>query len=155
MRLTRLPRDCSSCGGCSGFNDSLTDDALPRWQWQRGGWLLVDSFTGRISPINLPEFDVVYSATSWYRDYVAYCGISDDGRKTFAIVAEVNRRKPVLKKALSVVLVDEATPDSACPAPVWQRSPTRVTFEPHGGTTQTFAIRGHVVDVVSVDEEDE
>ena len=38
-------------------NDSLPEDSAPRWQWQRGGWLLVDRVTGHISPINLPEFD--------------------------------------------------------------------------------------------------
>src|SRR5512141_3135849 len=36
-------------------NDSLPEDSVPRWQWQRGGWLLVDRLTGRISAINLPE----------------------------------------------------------------------------------------------------
>jgi hypothetical protein len=30
-------------------NDSLPGDAAPRWQWQRGGWLLVDRGTGRVS----------------------------------------------------------------------------------------------------------
>ncbi len=82
-------------------NDSLPDDPGPRWQWQRGGWLLVDRLTGHIAPINLPEFDVFYSAASWYRDYVAYCGVADDGKKTFAMVAQISRRKPVLKKPLS------------------------------------------------------
>ncbi len=62
-------------------NDSLPEDPGPRWQWQRGGWLLVDRLTGHVSPINLPEFDVLYSAASWYRDYVAYCGIAEDGKK--------------------------------------------------------------------------
>src|SRR3974390_1341921 len=47
-------------------NDSLPEDLGPRWQWQRGGWLLVDRVTGRISPINLPEFDAFYSAATWY-----------------------------------------------------------------------------------------
>ncbi len=63
------------------FNDSLPQEsnAPPHWQWQRGGWLLVDRITGHISPINLPEFDAFYSAASWYRDYAAYCGLSDDG----------------------------------------------------------------------------
>ncbi len=42
-----------------------------------------------------------------------------------------------------------------CPAPVWQRSPARVSFAPVSGEKQTFAIRGHVVDVVSSDEEQE
>src|ERR1700682_408880 len=40
-------------------NDSLPQESAstPHWQWQRGGWLLVDRTTGHISPINLPEFD--------------------------------------------------------------------------------------------------
>ncbi len=82
-------------------NDSLPEDSGPRWQWQRGGWLLVDRLTGRVSPVNLPEFDAYYSAASWYRDYVAYCGVADDGKKTYAMVAQLSRRKPVLKKVLS------------------------------------------------------
>ncbi len=134
-------------------NDSLPEDSAPRWQWQRGGWLLVDRITGRISPLNLPEFDAFYSAVSWYRDYAAYCGVADDGKKTFAIVAELNRRKPVLKKPLAE-LGDDAAPDSACPAPSWQRNPVRVTFEAAGTQKQTFAIRGHAVDVVSEEEEE-
>jgi hypothetical protein len=136
-------------------NDSLPEESVPRWQWQRGGWLLVDRVTGRISPINLPEFDVYYSAATWYRDYVAYCGVSDDGKKTYAMVAQLSRRKPVLKKPLSTDGVsDDAAPDSACPVPSWQRSPMRISFEPQGSPKQTFAIRGHVVDVVN-DSEDE
>ncbi len=137
-------------------NDSLPEDPSPRWQWQRGGWLLVDRLTGHIAPINLPEFDVFYSAASWYRDYIAYCGVADDGKKTFAIVAQIGRRKPVLKKPLSDNgVADDAAPDSACPAPSWQRSPVRVSFEPAGIPKQTFAIRGHVVDVVNDAEEEE
>ena len=46
-------------------NDALPEDAAPKWQWQRGGWLMVDRLTGRISAVNLPEFDAVYSASSW------------------------------------------------------------------------------------------
>lgn len=42
-------------------NDSLPEDSTPKWQWQRGGWLLVDRLSGRISPINLPDFDPLYS----------------------------------------------------------------------------------------------
>ena len=136
-------------------NDSLPEDGAPRWQWQRGGWLLVDRVTGHVSVINLPEFDVLYSASSWYRDYVAYCGVNDDGKKTFVIVAQLNRRKPVLKKALSEALEEDAAADSACPMPVWQRSPVRVSFQAVGGEKQTFAIRGHVVDLVNDTEEEE
>ncbi len=138
------------------MNDSLREDAAPWWQWQRGGWLLVDRTTGRISPINLAEFDTFYSASSWYRDYVAYRGVSDDGKKTYAIVAQLNRRKPVLKKPLSDDgVADDATPDSACAVPTWQRGPVRVSFQAAGGAKKTFAIRGHVVDLVNDAEEEE
>jgi hypothetical protein len=136
-------------------NDSLPDESTPRWQWQRGGWLLVDRTTGRVSPISLPEFDALYSAASWFRDYVAYCGVSDDEKKTYAVVAQLGRRKPILKKLLSNdSLPEDAPPDSACPAPSWQRAPVRVSFEPVGGAKETFIIRGHVVDVMSDEEEE-
>jgi hypothetical protein len=136
-------------------NDSLPGEAAPRWQWQRGGWLLVDRVTGRVSPVNLPEFDAFYSAVSWYRDYAAYCGVADDGKKTFAIVAQLNRRKPILKKEIAGGLAEDAAADSACPVPAWQRGPARVSFEPAGVARQTFAIRGHVVDGVSEVEVEE
>lgn len=135
-------------------NDSLPEDSSIRWQWQRGGWLLVDRLTGRISAVNLPAFDNDYSAASWYRDYVSYCGVSDDGKKVFATVVQLNRRKPVMKRVLSGVTLDEAQPNSACPAPVWQRSPVRVSFEPSAGGKQTFAIRGSVADVFTNSEDD-
>jgi hypothetical protein len=61
------------------------NDALPtensnasHWLWQRGGWLLVDRVTGHVSQLNLPEFDPFYSTASWYRDYIAYCGVSQE-----------------------------------------------------------------------------
>jgi hypothetical protein len=84
------------------LNDTLPDETgpTPRWQWERGGWLLVDRVTGQVSQINLPEFDPFYSTASWYRDFIAYCGVSDDGKKLFAIVAQLGRRKPILKKPL-------------------------------------------------------
>jgi hypothetical protein len=135
-------------------NDGLPEDAGPRWQWQRGGWLVVDRLTGRVAPINLPEFDAYYSAASWYRDYVAYCGVADDGKKTFAVVVQLGRRKAVLKKVLGGTISDEAMADSLCPSPIWQRSPVRVNFEPAGGEKQTFAIRGTVVDMVTDSEEE-
>ena len=138
-------------------NDSLPDDPGPsKWQWQRGGWLLIDRVTGRISAINLPEFDAFYSGVTWYRDYAAYCAVSDDGKKIYALVAQLGRRKPVLKKLLSNEgLPEDAAPDSACPAPRWQRAPVRVTFESAAAAKQTFTIRGHVVDLVNDAEEDE
>lgn len=135
-------------------NDGLPDEPSPRWQWQRGGWLLVDRLTAHVAALNLPEFDSYFSAASWYRDYVAYCGVGDDGKKTYAIVAQLSRRKPVLKKALAEKLDDDGGPDSACLVPVWQRNPVRVSFE-SPGDKQTFAIRGNVVDVVSDEDDDD
>lgn len=139
-------------------NDSLPQEsaAPPHWQWQRGGWLLVDRVTGHITPINLPEFDPLFSAASWYRDYIAYCGVSEDGRKVYAVVAQISRRKPVLKKLLDgEKFSEESALDSACPMPSWQRAPTRVTFEPAGSPQQTFAIRGRAVDLITAEEDDE
>jgi len=143
-------------------NDSLPQESSspPHWQWQRGGWLVVDRVTARISPIALPDFDPFYSAASWYRDYAAYCGVSDDGKKLYAVVAQISRRKPVLKKLLEgepVALSDTnaSAPDSACPTPAWQRAPIRVTFEPAGSPKQTFAIRGHIVDLITEEQDEE
>jgi hypothetical protein len=130
------------------MNDALPGDTTVRWQWQRGGWLLVDRMTGRVAQLNLPEFDPFYSSASWYRDYVAYCGVSEDGKKLYAMVMQVGRRKPVLKKDLGEPAGDDE-PDSECAAPSWERSPTRVTFRPDETQKLVFTIRGRVVDVVN------
>ena len=145
------------------FNDSLPEEgnAAPRWRWQRGGWLLVDRASGHISQISLPEFDTYYSASSWYRDYVAYCGVSDDGKKLYAVVAQLGRRKPVLKKPLGDTTESDAEgtspnedlPDSECPAPSWQRQPPRVTFAPKGKTF-TYSIRGHDAEVLTANDDE-
>jgi hypothetical protein len=137
-------------------NDALAGDATaaPAWVWQRGGWLLVDRVTGHVSSLALPEFDPYYSVASWYRDYAGYCGVSDDGKKLFAIVFQVGRRKPVLKKPLGEAGGDDS-PDSECPAPVWERRPVRVTFEPDEDQKTTYSIRGHAADLVSDDDVEE
>ena len=137
-------------------NDSLPVETAssPRWVWQRGGWLLVDRMTGHVSAISLPEFDSYYSVASWYRDYVAYCGVSDDGKKLFAVVFQVGRRKPVLKKPLGEAAEDDM-PDSECPAPAWERRPARVTFEADEDQKLTYAVRGHAADLVNSEEDDE
>lgn len=138
------------------LNDTLPDDKTPeaRWHWERGGWLLVDRVTMRISPIYLPEFDTYSSVASWYRDYVAYCGVSDDGNKLFFLVARLGRRKPVLKKLIRPTPPTDE-PDSACPAPNWERQPTRVTFILNGEEKSTYEVRGHAVDLVRDEPEDE
>jgi hypothetical protein len=134
-------------------NDALPAETTSRWQWQRGGWLLVDRLTGRVSQLSLPEFDPFYSTASWYRDYVAYCGVSEDGKKLYAMVMQVGRRKPVLKKDVGEPAGDDE-PDSECPAPKWERSPARVTFQPDDTQKLLFSIRGRVVDIVNDTEEE-
>jgi len=132
-------------------NDSLPDEAAQRWLWQRGGWVLVDRGTGRITPLNLPEFDPYRSVAGWYRNYVAYCGVSDENQKLYAMVIELGRRKPVLKKELKDAVLDDK-PDSACQPPIWERQPARVSFEATGNEKATYFIRGHSVDVVTDEE---
>ena len=123
------------------LNDQLPEDAnkVPHWKWQRGGWLLVDRESGRVTQLKLPEFDPFYSVASWYRDYVAYCGVSDDGEKLYAVVAQLGRKKPILHQDLGAA-ANSNTPDSECPAPTWQRNPTRVTFQPRSGKPLSFEV---------------
>jgi len=134
-------------------NDALPEESAVRWQWQRGGWLLVDRVSGKVSQLSLPEFDPFYSTASWYRDYVAYCGVSEDGKKLYAVVAQVGRRKPILKKPLGEPEGADA-PDSECPAPTWERAPARVTFQPDDTRKLLFSIRGRVVDIVNEPDEE-
>jgi len=46
-------------------------------------------------------------------------------------------------------------PDSACKLPDWQRSPARVTFEANPSTKRTYVIRGHAVDRLTEEQDDE
>ena len=137
------------------INDSLPSESLSmsQWRWQRGGWLMLDRTTGHITAIALPQFDNYFSATSWFRDYAAYCGVSDDGKKTYALVVQVGRRKPILRKVLGD-MPDRSLPDSACSEPVWQRQPTRVTFTDGKEQKLTYAVRGSSIDVIDDDEND-
>jgi hypothetical protein len=136
-------------------NDSLPQEtgSASRWLWQRGGWLLVDRLSGRVSQITLPLFTVPGSEVAWYRDYAAYCGYSDDGKNLFAMVIQLGRRKPVLKKAIGPAPGDGS--DSDCGSPEWQRLPMRVTFVPASSQKLTFAVRGGAVSELNdADEED-
>jgi hypothetical protein len=155
---TRLPHEVTDrllvVQAMYRLNDSLLDESGPRWQWQGGGWLLVDRITGRLTVIPLPEFDTLSSKASWYRDHGACCGVSDDGKKLFAIVVQLGRRKPILKKPLGEIH-DQEIPGSHCSPPAGQRQPVRVTFEPANGEKMTFALRGHVVDLIEDEEEEE
>ena len=134
------------------MNDSLPPEKIPQWRWQRGAWMLVDRVSGKISPVNLAEYDSYYSTASWYRDYAAYCGISDDGKKLFAVVTQLGRRKPLLRKSLGEPQAGEM-PDSECPPPAWER-PARVTFAVQDQKF-SYSVRGHAVDVIADDEDAE
>lgn len=136
------------------LNDSLPDEPnSPRWIWQRDGWILVDRASGRVSAISLPQFDNAASEVSWYRDYAAYCGRSDNGQKIYAMVAQLGRRKPILSKFLEDA--KNETGGSACPPPAWQRQPPRVSFTLSNDQRLTYAVSGHAADAVDESEEEE
>ena len=137
------------------LNNNLPTDENkgPSWVWERGGWLMVDRLTARVSQLSLYEFDPFYSAASWFRDYVAYCGVSDNGEQLSAVVMQLGRKKPVLKKELGNAGQGEM-PDSECDAPTWEKKPTRVTFLPKHAEKQAFSIFGHAWDAAPGSEEE-
>ena len=82
-------------------NNLPTDESkVANWVWERGGWLMVDRLTARVTQLSLVEFDPFYSQASWFRDYAAYCGVSDSGEKLIAVVMQLGRKKTVMKKEL-------------------------------------------------------
>lgn len=125
-------------------NDSLPKDPQsPEWIWRLDGWISVDRSTGRVVTLNLPGFDPEVSEASWYRDYAAYCGADDDG-KNLVVVAQLGKKKPVLRKEAG---------GSGCTAPKWDRGPSRVTFVIAGEKT-VFTIRSHSADLQSESNEE-
>lgn len=119
-------------------NDALPQDppAAPHWVWRMDGWISVDRVTGHIASLSLPAFDAEVSEVSWYRDYAAYCGPSDDGAKAYLMVWQLGKKKPVLRKEFL---------GPGCEAPRWDRSPSRVTFIAAGEKT-SFLIRARGAD---------
>ena len=126
------------------LNDALAAERGPQWKWQRGGWLLVERASGRVRRLSLPDFDPYTSQASWYRDYAAYCGGSEEGGKARAVVAQLGRRKPLLRQEVG----------AQCAAPEWQRDPTRVTFAPGGAEKRTFEVHGSAADPASPSDDD-
>jgi hypothetical protein len=136
------------------MNDSLPQETGPaRWQWQKGGWLLVDRVSGKIQQIVLPGFNPDSSAVSWFRDYAAYCGTSDDGRKLLAIIVQLGQRKPLLRKVILEGTNSEgdATPQ-ACAQPRWDRNPTHATFE-IADQKMIFAVKYRAAEAANEDED--
>jgi hypothetical protein len=135
------------------LNDALPEDGKlrPEWKWQRGGWVMVDRSSGRVSQLNLPDFDPFYSTASWYRDYVAYCGIAGGADRLYAVVYQLGFRKPVLHESIGKANLEDV-PDTVCPAPLWQKQPARVTFQPRGGEKLSFTIHGHASELLQPEE---
>jgi hypothetical protein len=127
-------------------NDSLPGErGVLRWRWQRGGWLLVDRISGHITPLRLPYFDAFYSDVAWYRDYAAYCGITDTGEKLVAVVTQAATRKPILHRQLGPATPAADSPE--CVRPAWERQPPRVTFTLKDNHKLTFTVRGRAADL--------
>jgi hypothetical protein len=138
------------------LNDWLPEEQANkthRWKWQRGGWLVVDRTTGKISSLTLPLFDPFYSEAVWFRDFAGYCGISDNGERVFAIVSQLGNKKPVVKQELGKAK-NGAMPDSECATPEWQREPTRIVFQPSGGQKTVFTIHAHATEMATKDDMD-
>jgi hypothetical protein len=129
------------------INDALPDETKKpqQWVWRLDGWISVNRLTGHVAQLNLPAFDADASEASWYRDYAAYCGTSDDGSKTYMVVSQMGKRKPILRKEYS---------GPACAAPQWERSPSRVTFVV-AGEKSSFIVHAHSVDLQADTEEEE
>ena len=129
------------------LNDALPADKLNQssartasaWVWQRGPWLLVDRVTGHIVAIKLPDYDPGVSQVSWFRDYAAYCGVTASGKSLYAVVAQVEARKPALAKKLSA-FDPESHPEPVCSLADWQRDPLRITFHPTGKDAVSYDI---------------
>jgi hypothetical protein len=120
------------------INDALPEETKKsQWIWRLGGWISVDRQTAHVAQLNLPAFDGDISEASWYRDYAAYCGASDDGSKTYLIVSQLGKRKPILKKEYS---------GAACAVPQWERTPSRVAFLVAGEKT-IFIVHEHSADL--------
>jgi hypothetical protein len=127
------------------INDALPEEKNQQWVWRLDGWISVDRQTGHVAELNLPGFDGDTSEASWYRDYAAYCGASDDGVKAYMVVSQLGKRKPLLRK-------EYAGP--ACAAPRWDRSPSRVTFNASGEKT-SFVVYAHRADLQPETAEEE
>lgn len=111
------------------INDSLPADTKIHWVWQRGPWLLIDRTSGKVSALHLPDFASGISDLVWFRDYAAYCGLNPTGKQLFAIVAQVEARRPLLARKLAP-WNPVSHPAPACAAAEWQRDPLKVTFQP-------------------------
>lgn len=124
------------------INNSLPEETSkrPQWAWQLGGWMTVNSNTGHISELNLPDFDPHTSEVTWFQDYAAYCGATEDATVHYMLVFQIGKRKPILKKELY---------GQSCTAPKWERDPSRVSFESAGGAKVSFLVHDGTAELQS------
>ena len=124
------------------INNALPGDPPKpaQWTWQLGGWMSISSTTGRVEELKLPEFDPQLSEASWFQDYAAYCGSSEETSVHYMVVFQLGKRKPALKKELY---------GQSCGAPRWERDPSRVTFESAGGAKVSFVIHDGIAELQS------
>ena|SRR5437763_331962 len=115
------------------INDSLPQEAakLAHWKWHLGPWISVNRQTGHVAELKLPAFDVDSSEATWFQDYVAYCGMSDDRGKNFMVIFRLGKRKPLLQADVG---------NQYCGPPAWQRNPVRAIFTPFGGEAVSFRV---------------
>ena len=133
-------------------NDALPGEKQPHWVWQNGGWMQVDRSSGRITLLRLPDLDPARSWPVWYRDYVAYCGVTADAQ-IFAVVVQLGNRKPILRKRLQTP-AKASDAESSCGPSIWHRQPDRVEFA-IGGLRTTFILQSRSLDTVAETEEEE
>jgi len=143
------------------LNDALPTDKQQAgnkpgpWVWQRGPWLLVDRVSGHILALKLPDYDPGVSRVSWFRDYAAYCGVTATGKSMYAVVAQLQVRRPVLAKKLTAFDAENHA-DPACTLPDWQRDPLRITFHPAGKDAVSYDfVPGSAVLVEDTGDEEE
>jgi hypothetical protein len=135
------------------LNDELPDEKVSRWIWQRGGWLQVDRSSGHITLVKLPNFDAQRSVASWYRDYIAYCGRSEDETRAYAIVVQLGVRKPILRKAIDGP-AESGMAEPLCRPPIWRRKPISVEFNVANSPSLTFTMAGRALEITAADEDD-
>ncbi len=140
------------------LNDSLPEDSpkQSKWVWLRGDWLLVDRVSGHIVQLKLSDFDAGASHISWYRDFAAYCGVSENGARWSAVVAQVGVRKALFRKEIgkpTAADTDAAAAD--CSPAKWERHPARVTFSPANGQPFTVNVVPHHAEELAGESEAE
>jgi hypothetical protein len=132
-------------------NNLPAEKVVGNWLWQKSGWLLVDRQKAHVTELPLALFDPYYSQASWFRDYAAYCGVSDNGEKLYAVIVQVGRKRPVFRKMLGDAQ-HGPDPSANCGEPQWEKAPVRVAFLPAQGGKLTVQVFEHTAGESSAEE---